>query len=77
MINDWPIELKQLIIDVEISGWPLNDLIIERFFQLVPTIEQLNVYTSKIQETIVEYDWLASIIAQRFVFLQQLFFFFD
>lgn len=73
-------KLKELIIDVEISGWPLNDLVIERFFQLVPNIAQLNVYTSnftsKIQETIIEYDWLASILAQRFVFLRQLFFFF-
>lgn len=72
--------LKHLLIDVEISGWPLNDNLFERFVQLVPNVQQLNVYTSnftsRIQETIIDYDWLASIIAQRLIFLQQLFFFF-
>lgn len=72
--------LKQLIIDVEISGWPQNDQLIERCLELVPNVELLNIYTSnfisKIQESIIEYDWLASIIVKRLVFLQQFFFFF-
>ena len=72
--------LKRLIIDVEISGWPSNDQLIERFLQLVPNIEQLNVYTSnfvaKIQESLIDYNWLATIVVQRLVFLRQFFFFF-
>jgi len=80
MISRSHVNLKQLIIDVEISGWPLNDKLIDRFLALVPNIEQLNIYSSnfisKIQESIIEYDWLASIISNRLSFLRILIFFF-
>jgi hypothetical protein len=74
------VNLKQLIIDVEISGWPCNDQLIDQFLELVPNLEQLNVYSSnfisKIQESIIEYDWLASIISNRLLFLRILLFVF-
>ncbi len=66
--------LKRLIIDIEISGWPDNDQLIERFFEFVPNLEQLNIYSSsfisKINESIIEYDWLSSIISHRLLLLR-------
>ena len=74
------VNLKQLIMDIEISGWPCNDQLIDRFLELVPNLEQLNIYSSnfiaKIQESIIEYDWLAPIISNRLLYLQKFLFFF-
>jgi hypothetical protein len=72
--------LKQLIIDIEISGWPCNDQSIDRFLEIVPNLEQLNIYSSnfiaKIKESIIKYDWLASIISNRLLLLKRFIFFF-
>jgi hypothetical protein len=72
--------LERLIIDVDISGWPYNDQLIDRFLEFVPNVEQLNIYCSnfisKIKESIIEYDWLALIISNRLLLLRKLIFFF-
>jgi hypothetical protein len=74
------INLKQLIIDVDIAGWPYNDQLIDKFLEFVPNLEQINVYSSnfisKIKKSIIDYDWLASIISNRLLFLRKFIFVF-
>lgn len=56
--------LKRLVIDVGDMIWPWNDHVFDSYLCYVPNLEKLNIYRtifiSKMTESILEYDWLAS-----------------
>ncbi|CAF0739288.1 unnamed protein product [Rotaria sordida] len=56
--------LKKMIINVIDMIWPWDDKVFHSYLSCVPNLEKLNVYrsifVSKITESLLNYDWLAS-----------------
>ncbi|CAF3507177.1 unnamed protein product [Rotaria sp. Silwood1] len=56
--------LKKMIINVIDMIWPWNDQVFHSYLSCVPNLEKLHVYRSifisKIRESLLDYDWLAS-----------------
>ena len=75
-----PSKLKRLVMDVGDMKWPWTDHVFDSYLSCVPNIEQLIVYrsmfSSKLTDSLLEYDWLASKLSVYLSFLQQFKFYF-
>ena len=58
------VNLKRLSLDIVDVIWPWHDLLFDNCLSCVPNLEKFDVYrsvfVSKITESLLEYDWLAS-----------------
>ncbi|CAF0918783.1 unnamed protein product [Adineta ricciae] len=72
--------LKRLVMDVGDMKWPWTDHVFDSYLSCAPNIEHLIVYrsmfSSKLTDSLLEYDWLASKLFVYLAFLQQFKFYF-
>ncbi|CAF1429201.1 unnamed protein product [Adineta steineri] len=74
------INLKRLVIDIGDLIWPWSDHSFDSYLSCVPNLEKFHVYRSifisKVTESLLEYDWLASKITRYLLSLHRFNFYF-